>query len=179
MGVRQCGGTSCSLFIFFFDCIVEAVAASETSWVDRELPHSDTDVRLGHCCNKPSDETPAPKQCSDNLGQPLQPVKSKFFTVNWNDKIPIVLDNVTDGVSYTEIDIYLGTPMSNAPLHKQGHNHISNKHNHCMKFTSFLYRNCNAPNHVRESVWQSVPRSALFYSCETWLFNDLCAADVL
>ncbi len=167
------------LFTFFVDCIVDAIAASgPDGWLGNfhTLMQMDDTAIVATSHMKLVDKLRCLTQCSDNFGQSMHPVKSKFFSVNCHDKNPIVLDNVT--VSYTEIYIYLGTPMSNAPLHKQVQNHISNKHNHCMKFTSFLYKNSDAPYHVKESVWQSVLTSALFYSYEICPCKDLHAVNV-
>ena len=48
-----------------------------------------------------------------------------------------------------------------------------------MKFYTFLYKNNDAPYHVKKTVWDSALKSAIFYSSETWLTRNLkCAESV-
>ena len=57
--------------------------------------------------------------------------------------------------------------------------HISGKTSHVMKFLSFLARHTDAPMSVKDQVWNSALKSAIFYSGETWLTNDLRPAETV
>ena len=178
MGVRQGGATSCTLFTFYVDCIVQAISHSgPDDWLGllHCLMQMDDTAVVATSRHKLIDKLVRLKRCSEDLGQSMHPVKSKFFNVNSDDVAPIPLGNVT--VAYTENYVYLGTPMSNSPLTMQIQDHMSTKHAHCLKFTSFLTKNSDAPYNVKETVWQSALKSSLMFSCKTWLCTNLRPAE--
>ena len=115
------------------------------------------------------------KACSDGLCQTMHPVKSMYCTVNVQDLSPIVLDNVT--ISHTFKYVYLGGNLSNSLISNQIKDHMNSKQGHVLKFTSFVYKNSDAPFQVKEAVWQSALTSAIMYGCETWLTSDLRHAE--
>jgi hypothetical protein len=116
------------------------------------------------------------KQAADDIGMVIHPSKSRFMCVNTQDHNSFMLDNIE--ISHTHSYIYLGTPISPTSL-KQVEDHINSKIGHVFKFTSFLMKNSDAPFSIKRTVWDSALKSSLFYSCETWLTEDLkCAESV-
>ena len=63
------------------------------------------------------------------------------------------------------------------PISAQLKHHFKDKYRHVLKFYTFLYKNDDAPYHVKQTVWNSAVVSSIFYSSETWLTNDLSAAE--
>ena len=111
------------------------------------------------------------KTTTDDIGMLFHPTKCQFITVNFNKKEEMILDEVT--ISHTNSYAYLGAIISDDNISAQVANHISSKQNHIRKFTSFLSKNSDCPYSVKYKVWTSALNSAIFYSCETWLTNDL------
>ena len=91
------------------------------------------------------------------------------------DTRPVLLDKVT--IAATKSYMYLGTTILNAPIKKQVQHHIDTTSSHLHKFTSFLKKNNEAPLDVKKRVCDSAVSSAIFYSCETWLANDIRATE--
>ena len=75
--------------------------------------------------------------------------------------------------------MYLGSPISNAPIHKQVCELVALKHCHARKFCSFLRKNSEAPFIVKKSVWESALISSMLYSCETWMNRSSRSAELL
>lgn len=53
------------------------------------------------------------------------------------------------------------------------------KAGHVFKFSSFIMKNKEVPYIVKNKVRESALMSALFYGCESWLCNDLRAAETV
>ena len=80
-------------------------------------------------------------------------------------------------ITHTDEYTYLGTVISEGPIKQQVLQHMKAKAGHTLKFTSFLTKNNDAPFMVKKLVWDSAVKSALYYSCETWLTSDLRSAE--
>ena len=169
-GVRQGGPMSCSLFTFYVDGIIKAIKdTGEDGWLGPVhcLMQMDDSIILATSRARFIEKLRTSKSISDILNQEMHPVKSRFLTVNVNDKEPIVMDNIV--IKHVDIYEYLGTPLSNSSISEQASNHISMKNGCKLKFFSFLNKNSSAPFEVKEKVWSSALLSSIFYSCETWL----------
>jgi hypothetical protein len=100
--------------------------------------------------------------------------KSKFICVNGDSKS---FDIGQINIEHTESYTYLGTPISVSPITKQVQDHLSAKNSHVLKFMSFLTKNSDAPWQAKYKVWDSAVKTALFFSCQTWLTNNLRPAE--
>ena len=102
--------------IFFAWGIIKAISqCGEDGWLGTLhcLMQMDDTAVLATSRNSLINKLRKLKCCSDNIDQSMHPIKSKFFTVNTNDREPITLDNVV--ISHVDSYVYLGTPMSNSP----------------------------------------------------------------
>ena len=91
------------------------------------------------------------QQAVANIEMIIHPNKSKFISVNATEKTPFVLkSNVS--IEHTYSYVYLGTPISNAPINLQVHRHLHMKNPRILKFSSFVSRNFDAPFQVKEKV---------------------------
>ena len=72
-----------------------------------------------------------------------------------------------------QIYIYLGSPITEGSIKDHVKKHIEFKRTHIRKFSSFLRKNRDAPFSVKKLVWESALNSAVLYSCESWLCNNL------
>ena len=69
--------------------------------------------------------------------------------------------------------MYLGALISNQPIADQVKDQITSKALYVRKFYSFVTKNIECPYTIKYKVWSSVLNTAILYSCETWLTNDL------
>jgi len=105
----------------------------------------------------------------------LHPSKSKFLCINTQDNQPFALGNVL--VSPTSEYVYLGALITNDSTANNVKKHLKSKQGHTLRFVSFLRNNADAPFSVKKLVWNSALLAAIFYGSETWLCNDLKAAE--
>jgi len=73
----------------------------------------------------------------------------------------------------SKTNTYLGDLISNHPIAAQVKDHITSKAAHVRKFYSFLMKNSDCPYPIKYKVWSSALNSAILYSCEISLTNDL------
>jgi hypothetical protein len=57
-------------------------------------------------------------------------------------------------IAYTDEYVYLGSPISNAPVPKQVASHIEKKQSHVRKFSAFVSKNEDAPYTIKKTVWK-------------------------
>ena len=174
LGVRQGASTSCPLFTFFLDATVDAVNSfGPDDWLDttHSLLLMDDTVIIATSRQAMEDKLNLLKQSSDEIGMTIHPTKSQFLCVNSQDTSSFHLDDVE--VSHTEQYMYLGTPITTGCITQHVELHLARKASHMFKFNAFLMKNSDAPFPVKRTVWESALKSALFYSCETWLTSDL------
>ena len=95
--------------------------------------------------------------------------------MNTKDEQPFHLNEVT--IEPATKYVYLGTPITCESITHQVNMHIKMKMSHTLKFSSFIYKNWDAPFIVKEKVWKSALNSAMFYGCETWLCNNTKTAE--
>ena len=141
-GVRQGGPSSCALFTYYVDCMIKSINEyGPDGWLGvlHCLMQMDDTAVFATSRQSFIDKLKRSKQCSDKIKQSMHPVKSKFFTVNVDDKEPIYLDNVK--ISYQELYIYLGTELSNSNITEQVRNHLASKNGNKLKFLSFSGKN--------------------------------------
>ena len=177
-GVRQGGASSCSLFTFYINKTITAI----NSFGDDRFLGSlhclllmDDTVLLATSRESMLKKLDLLISATDSLDMELHPHKSKFMVVNSIDKEPIVFGNTT--ISHTEKYVYLGNPISIAPISTQVADHLSMKSTHIRKFSTFLAKNSNAPFWVKSKVLESALCSAIFYGSESWITADLTAAN--
>ena len=177
-GVRQGGNSSCPLFTFYVDPIIEAVGADgPDGWLGNLhiLMEMDDSAILSTSRPRMQRKLELLKGCTDQLYMEFHPTKSEYIVVNATDKEPFVLGDITIG--YTASYVYLGSYCSAEAVSVQVKAQVRRKTGHVMKYSSFLAKNNDAPYRVKKQVWESALQSAIFYSCETWLANDVRAAE--
>ncbi len=177
-GVRQGASTSCPLFTFFIEPTIDACAAAgPDSWLGylHSLLLMDDTVVFATSRLSMERKLRNLKSCVDDIGMVIHPTKSRFLSVNTQDQESFVLDNVA--IEHTESYVYLGSHISVTSVSQQVKDHMKNKASHVFKFSSFLTKNSDAPFSVKQTVWNSALKSAIFYGCETWLTNDLKVAE--
>ena len=113
-------------------------------------------------------------QAAKDIDMEIHPEKSKFMTINSNDKSPFYFDHITIG--HVNKYVYLGSEIADASLHDQVKANVDMKRSHLIKFGSFLRKNSEAPFSVKKLVLDSALTSAVLYGCESWLCNNLQAA---
>ncbi len=104
----------------------------------------------------------------------LYPNQSLYTTINVNDHEPFIVGDSI--ISYTFEYIYVGSPISNATIAHQVKSHIKLKQSHVRIFTSFVSKDVDAPYKVKKVVWESALKGSIFYSCESWMYENLKSA---
>ncbi|KAF0310442.1 4-hydroxybenzoate polyprenyltransferase, mitochondrial [Amphibalanus amphitrite] len=97
------------------------------------------------------------------------------MTVHTRDTEPLVVHNIA--IQHTRSYVYLGSPISNASIHKQVSEQMELKQCQVRKFRSFLRKNNEAPFTVKKAVWDSALNASILYSCETWMTGSLKPVD--
>ena len=102
----------------------------------------------------------------DQYGMKVNPGKTKYMTVNTNDREHIEFDGIS--VCWCEEYTYLGNVIMNTAINEQVEQHLKSNTKNLHKFQSFLAKNDDAPFHVKAKVWAAALNSSLFYGAETW-----------
>ena len=110
-----------------------------------------------------------------DIDMEMHPAKSEYIVLNCNDRNPFTVGNIS--ISHTEKYVYLGSPISTKSIADQVQDHIRMKQGHINKFQSFVNRHENTPYAIKYKVLQAALNSALLYSCESWLTNNLRCVD--
>lgn len=177
-GVRQGACSSCPLFTFLVDSVIEAVQnIGEDDWLGTlhtQMLMDDTAI-IATSREKMSQKLELLKNCTDTIGMKIHPAKSQYIVINSDDSLPFHVANIE--IKKTDKYQYLGTWISNASIAEQAKYHLKSKANQTFKFSSFLAKNQDAPFPVKRKVWESALLSSLFYSAETWLTNNLKTAE--
>ena len=177
-GVRQGGLTSCSLFTFYINSTIRKLNELGPDGFLGDL-HSlllmDDTVIFATSRTSLRRKLETLIETCNGLNMQIHPGKSKFFSVNTKDTEPFILQNIT--IKHTDSYVYLGSPISNAPIQTQIGKQIASKQCHARKFRSFLRKNSEAPFAVKKAVWKSALISSILYSCETWLTDSLKPAE--
>ena len=173
-GVKQGGSSSCNSFTAYIDPTIDAVNTfGPDNWLENLhiLLLMDDTVVFASSREALYQKLQFLKKSADSIGMTLHPTKCQYMTVNTNDDAPITIQDIT--IEKTDQYIYLGAALSNNPIATQVKKHINNKSAHIRKFYSFLAKNNDSPYVVKLKVWNSALNTAVLYSCETWLTNDL------
>ena len=176
-GVRQGASSSCPLFTCFIDPIVDAIAtAGDDDWLKdmHSILLMDDTAVLATSREQMAKKLRLLVDKTHDLGMMINPSKSKFICVN-GDNSPFNIGEIV--IEHTDAYMYLGVPVSASAITKQVQDHMSAKNPHVLKFASFLVKNSDAPWQVKFKVWDSAVKSALFFSCQTWLTNNLRSAE--
>ncbi len=64
-------------------------------------------------------------EATNQTNMTMHPTQSKYFAVNTGDKEPFILGDVV--ISYQDLYVYLGSPISNSTMTKQVANHSATK----------------------------------------------------
>jgi hypothetical protein len=177
-GVKQGSAISCNLFAFYLDHTVRAV---RTFGPDDFLQNNHMILLMDDTALLATSRVAMARKLqllynsAYEINMVIHPEKSKYFAVNTNDTEPFTIGNVK--IERTESYVYLGTPVSVNSIAKQVEDHIKYKYAHICKYYSFVHRNVNAPYTVKLRVFQAAVSSALLYSCESWLTNNLKCVD--
>ena len=177
-GVRQGLSTSCSLFTFFIDPTIDAIArGGKDGWLQNlhGLLFMDDTVVLATSRQKMMEKLENLNCCIHEIGMVINASKSHFLCVYGDSLEPFDLDGTL--ISHVDCYPYLGTPISVTSIADQTKAHLQSKSGHLFKFYSFLRKNDFAPYAVKRKVWDSALCSALFYSCESWFTKDFRDAE--
>ncbi len=158
MGVRQGGPTSCSLFIFYINCTIQDLKHFGKEGLLGNL-HSlllmdDSTILATSRINMSKKLSPLAESCHQ-INSNIHPIKSRFMTVNTNDREPFILQNVV--ISYTQEYTFIGSQVSNSKLSKQVSSQVDSKHCHVRKFTSFICKNEDVPYIVKKGSMGKCP----------------------
>ncbi len=138
-GVRQGGTISCSLFTFYINRTIQAVKQYGT---DGYLQTLHTLLVMDDTLLRATSREAMQRKfellvySAHSLDMELHPVKSKFIVINADDFEPFQHGDIS--VAHIDQYMYVGTPVSNAPIKQQIEAHIEDKHKHVSKFSSFL-----------------------------------------
>ena len=110
-------------------------------------------------------------ESATEMGMVMHPAKSCFLAINTEDKAPFHIGTVK--IINCESYCYLGSQISNSSINRQVQNQLKSKQSHVYKYYSFIHKNSQAPYKVKEKVLQGAVCSAISYSCESWLTNDV------
>jgi hypothetical protein len=173
-GVRQGGPSSCSLFAMYVDEIVKAINCYGNDGFLGKLHclllMDDTAI-VASSRQAMQQKLNSLLNASNAINMKIHPEKSQYITVNSADTEPFHLFG--QEIKHTRSYTYLGTPISNGTTKQQIQEHIAAKQCHVRKFLSFLSKNADAPFCVKKTVWDSALSSAIYYSAESWLIDDL------
>ncbi len=148
-GVLQGCSTSCLLFTFYINMTIHKIAEYS----------SDGFLGLLHCLLLMDDTVifatlrTLLMEATNKTIMTIYPTKSKYFAVNTGDQEPFILGDVV--MSYQDLYIYLGSPISNSTIKKQVINHAVTNQFHIRKISSLLAKNCDASFVVKKVVWES------------------------
>ena len=179
-GVKQGGSSSCNQFTAYLDPTIDIVNSyGQDSWLNHLhlLLFMDDTVLLATSRLAMQEKLNLLKLAADQINMCFHPTKCLYITVNSPDEEPFILDNIT--ISKTQSYNYLGSIISDTQIQTQIKDHLNSKTIHVLKFISFLTKNSDAPFYVKHKVWNSALNSAILYSCETWLTNNLRAVETL
>ena len=179
-GVRQGACTSCPLFTFLVDVLIEKMHNfGQDDWLGNIhlLMLMDDTVIMGTSREALQLKLNMADLCLKEMGMKVNASKTQFLTISSNDKNPFQLGDAV--IQYTDKYKYLGTWITNKPMAEQIKAHIIAKKPQSLKFSSFLHKNIDAPYMVKRKVWQSALLASIFYSAESWLCNDLRSAESL
>ena len=179
VGVRQGACTSSQLFTAFIDPTIDAVHSfGPDSWLGdmHLLLLMDDTVVFASSREAMTSKLNLLKNCTENIGMRINAGKSKFICVN-GDTHPFTIDDMY--IEHTRSYVYLGTPISSETIAKQVKQHLQQKMPHMFKFISFLNKHQDLPFCIKQQVWNSAIKSAIFYSCETWLMTDYKQAETI
>ena len=117
-GVRQGGNSSCPLFTFYVDPIIEAVGADgPDGWLGNLhiLMEMDDSAILSTSRPRMQRKLELLKGCTDQLYMEFHPTKSEYIglVVNATDKEPFVLGDITIGYrAYRQLCVPIGSYCS-------------------------------------------------------------------
>jgi hypothetical protein len=154
-GVRQGGPTSCSLFTFYVDIINNSlVQKCRPDGFLKDL-HSmmlmDDTAILATSREALIDKMTIVLQCSNEIKMKLHPTKCKYISVGTSaiDREVINLGNIA--ITHCDAYPYLGVNISNNSIQRQMEADLVNSKKHFHKYTAFLYKNNDAPFHVKKN----------------------------
>ena len=176
-GVKQGAANSCSLFTFYINSTIRALKRfGKENYLESLhcLLFMDDTAVLATSRDGLNEKLALLIQAAKDIDMEIHPEKSKFMTINSNDKSPFYFDHITIG--HVNKYVYLGSEIADASLHDQVKANVDMKRSHLIKFGSFLRKNSEAPFSVKKLVLDSALTSAVLYGCESWLCNNLQAA---
>jgi len=110
----------------------------------------------------------------DQSGMQINEIKTKFMVVNGDlqDRAYIALGSVI--MKHCLFYVYLGSVFScTGKLNPALEKHCEEKFCHVLKFVSFVSKNSLFPFAIKKKVLNAALLSAILYSCESWLTNNL------
>ena len=176
-GVKQGAANSSSLFTFYINSTIRALKNGGSDGYLENLHcllFMDDTAILATSRDALQSKLSCLIEEAKHIDMEIHPEKSKFMTINTEDREPFCFDRITIG--HVNKYMYLGSQIMNARIPDQVKANVDIKQNHLMKFSSFLKKNSEAPFSVKNLVFKSALSSAVLYGCESWLCNDLQAA---
>mgnify|MGYP001545129845 CR=1 FL=1 len=184
MGVRQGSPTSCFLFTFYVNQLLQML--QEQCPPDDFLAETHALMLMDDTVLLATDRESAEKKVEilmsfcEQSGMSINASKTKFFVLNGHPSDSIAFTTTKGLISTCESYVYLGAHFtSNGKLSSAITNHCSTKMAHVTKFNAFVQRNCDFPYSIKEKVLIACLMSALLYSSESWLTGNLRQVQVL
>lgn len=171
-GIKQGQPSSCPLFTFALDFISEELSKlPEDSWLGKtnSLLFMDDTALLATSRTEMNNKLKVLHDTAQTLGMILHPTKSKFISVNANDKQDFIVQDAR--VKETDSYTYLGCKITPRSIREQTKTEIGERQKHIHKFTSFLAKNNDAPYRIKKKVFQCALQASVLYGSETWLVD--------
>ena len=178
VGVRQGSPSSCTLFVFYVNILIDMVKQGSPidgflTWLHILVLMDDT-ILLSTTKDGMINKLKIMHDFCDSYGMILNNGKTKFMVVNGNDndKEPLVYyDKV---INYCKHYIYLGSPFTDDGSPSSAIKmHATIKMCHTLKFISFINKNNDIPFVVKKKIFDAALMSTLLYGCESWLNGNL------
>ena len=178
MGVRQGAPTSCRLFITYIDDFVKKLKASVDP--DSFLGTLHTMLLMDDMIIMASDRERCLRQleillefCHES-GMKLNSRKTLFMTINGDahDREPLLVDSTE--IAYTRNYTYLGAYFDESGKPTRVIDaHTTKATKHVDKLACFCHHHSRMPFKLKNQVFEAALLSAVLYSSESWLTNNV------
>lgn len=177
IGVRQGASTSCLLFVFYIDFMVQRVklAYAEDGFLGslHVLLLMDDTVILATSKEMARNKFTTLLDFCAEFGMVVNEKKTKIMIFNGcrDERVALTVRNMIIG--YSSHYIYLGAHFTDdGKMTSVINHHAADCAKHVYKFATFVNKNTNMPYHLKKRVMDAALMSAMLYSCETWLCNN-------
>ena len=183
-GVRQGAPTSCTLFVMYIDNLVRMMKDGHMDDGFLGALHvlllMDDAVILATSRAQCIDKLSTLHAFCSEYGMRMNMKKTKLMVINGDnvDREPLRSADTDEAIMYTKHYVYLGAHFLDdgkmgSVMKKQAESCIK----HVNKFSSFVQKNANMPFSLKKMVLRAALFSAILYSCETWLYENISSVN--